>query len=96
MRIIWAPRALLRAEESMDWIARDDPEAARRWVAHLFDRVRQLRQFPDSGRMVPEARRPEIRELIMDQYRIIYRRDPTRIIVLTVRHTRELFSPDDV
>jgi toxin ParE1/3/4 len=87
---------LLRAEEFMDWIARDDPEAARRWVAHLFDRVRQLRQFPDSGRMIPEARRPEIRELIMDQYRIIYRRDASRIVVLTVRHTRELFSPDDV
>jgi plasmid stabilization system protein ParE len=87
---------LQRAEEFMEWIARADAAAARRWVTKLFDRVNQLRQFPDSGRVVPEARRPDIRELIMDRYRIIYRRDPSRIVVLTVRHARELLNPDDV
>lgn len=80
----------------MDWIARDDPKAARRWVTDLFDRVNQLRRFPESGRVVPEGGRPNIRELIMGRYRIIYRRDIKRIVVLTVRHTRELVLPDDI
>jgi plasmid stabilization system protein ParE len=32
MRVIWAPRAILRATEIAGYIAADRPTAARRWV----------------------------------------------------------------
>lgn len=89
MRVIWAPRALARVEEIADWIARDNPEAARQWVEDVFNRVAQLRTFPHSGPMVPEVRREGVRELVLGRYRIIYRVDQKRLVVLTVRHGRQ-------
>jgi plasmid stabilization system protein ParE len=42
--------------------------------------------------MVPELRRPEIRELLVAQYRIPYRRDDDQVTVLAVLHDRR--DPD--
>jgi plasmid stabilization system protein ParE len=36
MRVIWAPRAILRVTEIAEYIAADRPAAARRWVRELF------------------------------------------------------------
>ena len=36
----------------------------------LIQRVDQLIEFPESGRIVPEKKEPEIRELIEGNYRI--------------------------
>ncbi len=89
MRVIWAPVALDRAVEIAATIARDDPTAARQWVSELFDRAATLKDFPDRGRMVPEVGRETIRELLVGRYRVIYRRDSNRKVVMTVRHQRQ-------
>jgi toxin ParE1/3/4 len=50
-----------------------------------------LRQFPESGRVVPELRRRDIREVIHGAFRLVYRyrRDHDLVEVLTVfRATR--------
>ena len=41
----------------------------------LRDRLRQLREFPRSGRELPEFQMANIRELIVDRYRLVY--EPT-------------------
>jgi plasmid stabilization system protein ParE len=46
--------------------------------------------------MVPEVGRAEIREVLYGQYRIIYRLDPKRLVVLTVRHGRRAFDSREV
>jgi toxin ParE1/3/4 len=53
--------------------------------------VGQLREFPDSGRIVPELQRDEIRELIRAPFRIVYRRGPEIVEILTVFHTAREF-----
>ena len=58
--------------------------------------MQRLERFPKSGRVVPEVRREVIREVIHDDFRIIYRIDPERIAVLTVRHSRQLTGPEDI
>jgi plasmid stabilization system protein ParE len=45
---------------------------------------------------VPELDRDEIRELLFGEYRVIYRLDPKRIVVLTVRHGRRRWEPGEV
>ena len=70
-------------------IALDDLATARRWVAALFDRAATLKDFPNRGRMVPEVGRETVRELLFGKYRIVYRRDPNRVVILTVRHQRQ-------
>lgn len=38
------------------------------------------------GRLVPEADREDVRELIFQGYRIIYRTKPDRVQIITVIH----------
>jgi len=67
-----------------------------RWLDRLLDAVVALAEFPDRGRAVPELQRPDIRELIVAPYRVMYRRDAKRVVVLTVRHGRRQFDADEV
>lgn len=50
MRLRWSLLAIERIAEVAEYIARDDPAAAQRWVEETFSRVGQLERFPDSGR----------------------------------------------
>ncbi len=92
MRVVWSPLALDRAAEAAKYIARDGPEVAAAWADGLFDVVGKLVQFPRRGRVVPEVGRPEIRELLYEGYRVVYRVDQKQVLVLTVRHQRRRFT----
>lgn len=96
MRIEWSPLALARIEEIAGFIAQDRPERAAEWIEEIFAVVQRLEPFPESGREVPEVRRGTIREVIHGRYRIIYRVEPDRVGVLTVRHSRQLTGPEDI
>ena len=96
MKIQWSPLAVERISEISDYIAQDSPMAAERWVHSIFDRVGQIKDFSKSGRSVPEIKRKDIRELIIANYRIIYRIEPTIISILTVRHCRQILPDEDV
>jgi len=61
----------------------------RRFVAA----VEHLKTFPDSGRMVPERNDPQIREVILGAYRIVYRRRPESVEIATVFRASRMF-PD--
>ena len=96
MKVIWSPLALERLGQIADFIARDNPSAARRWIIQVFKRVSQLERFPAKGRMVPETRRPDIREILYPPYRLIYRLRPHHTAILTVRHSKQRFSHWDM
>jgi len=96
MRVIWAPRAILRATETAEYIAADRPAAARRWVQGLFARAARLRLHARLGQKVPELDRDEMRQVRYGKYRIIYRIDPKRVVVLTVRHYVREWDPSEV
>ena len=72
MRIVWSPLTVECAIEGSRYIAADDAQAAQAWVERLFARVERLSRFPQSGRLVPELRRADIREIIHGGYRVIY------------------------
>lgn len=77
-----SPHAALDLEEIAAYIARDDEVAAERWVERLATRALRLGTHPRSGRVVPEYREPNIREVIVGNYRIIYKIEPARVPVL--------------
>lgn len=96
MRVSWAPRAIARAVEIGKYIAADRPEAAVRWVHALFAATATLVRHPRRGRQVPEVARDELRQLQHGDYRIIYRIDLNRIVVLTVRHGRRAWDSREI
>lgn len=89
MEIILTDRFLGRVEEFSDYIALDDISTAINWADEVFDRCEQLRPHPESGRIVPEFGRPEIRELIHGNYRLIYEVKTKQIDMLTIWHTSQ-------
>ena len=96
MRVVWAPRAIARATEIATYIAAQRPGSASRWVEDLFALAAGLRSHPRAGRKVPEVRRDELRQVLHGKYRLIYRIEPTRLVVLTVRHCRRAWDPAEI
>lgn len=96
MKVRWAPLAIDRVAEIAAHIAADNAPAAEKWIRKIFDRVGQLADFPESGRHLSETPRKDIRELVWGNYRIIYRVELHQIVVLTVRHTKQILPIDDL
>ncbi|WP_296638548.1 type II toxin-antitoxin system RelE/ParE family toxin [Thiobacillus sp. 65-1402] len=79
-----------------DYIASDAPARATFFIQRLFDHIDALHTFPELGRVVPEVDVANIRELVFQGYRIIYRLSPQRIDILTVLHgSRDLGNPNN-
>lgn len=72
-KVIIAPSARRDLHDIVQEIARDAPERAVKFGDALLDRAEQAGSFPRSGRIVPEFGREDLRELIHDPIRIIYR-----------------------
>ena len=89
MKIVWSPLALERVNEIADFLAEESIDAAKIWLMDIFDTVDRLREFPESGRVVPEVKRSDIREIIFKNYRVIYRVERKQVSILTVRHSRQ-------
>ena len=96
MRVAWSPLAIERAAEVAAYIAKDSPAGARHWVDQLFAVVVTLAQLPERGRRVPDLPRPDIRELLVGSYRVVYRIEARRVAVLTARHLRRGFDPEEI
>jgi toxin ParE1/3/4 len=94
MEIIFTDRFLDRIEECADYIARDNIPTAIKWSREVFEQCEKLVILPESGRIVPEFKRPEIREIIHGYYRLVYEIKPKQIDMLTIWHTKQLM-PDD-
>jgi toxin ParE1/3/4 len=84
LRLRWSQRAQNDLVEIASFIARDDPAAARAWVRRLRERARLAATMPHGGRVVPEQRDDDIREVFVRSYRIIYRIAGNQTIILTV------------
>ena len=90
----WSARALRDLDEIQDHIADDDPRAAERWALVLWDAASAAARRPAVGRMVPEFRRPDVREVLRGAYRVIYLVRGASIFVLTVFEGHKLLPSD--
>jgi toxin ParE1/3/4 len=90
----WSKRAEADLEDIYQYIAADDPVAAARWVEKLMDRARKVAPLPHSGRVVPEFGVPELREVLVRTYRIVYRIREHEMQVITVFEGHRLFPGD--
>ncbi len=96
MRMIWSPLAINRATEIADYIAKDKPSAAEKWINTIFSKVEQLQFSPEIGRTVPEINNRQFRELIYCNYRIVYRVEKKQIPILTIRHGRQILPTNEI
>jgi len=90
--IIWSPRSVADLEEIRTFIEADSPAWADLTVRRLVAAVERVRQFPDSGRIVPERQLPDLREVVSGSFRIVYRRRPSAVEIATVFRGSRDFS----
>lgn len=92
-RVVWTRPARDDLREIRGYIAQDSERYARVVVGRLVTAVRRLRDYPLSGRVVPELNRPTVREVIEGAYRIVYRVTPDAVQILAVVHGVRRFPP---
>ncbi len=88
----WTDRAANDLIEIGEYIAADDPIAARAWVETLRQRAVKASKMQRTGRVVPEIGRDDVREVLHRNYRIVYRVVDDGIVVLTVFEGHRLMS----
>lgn len=86
MTIAWAEPAIADLESIRETLGRDSQAFASQVIDRLMAAVERTRPVPRIGRVVAEIADERIRELIFQTFRIIYRADPRRIVILAVLH----------
>jgi addiction module RelE/StbE family toxin len=82
----WTVGAREDLREIVEHIAADSPTYARAMAMRILGSVKRLRAHPALGRVVPEYEDESIRELIVGNYRVVYRVEGRRVGVLAVVH----------
>ena len=90
-QVIWTEPALHDLDAIADYIALDDPQAARGLVQRVFQHVGQLMEQPESGSRPPEMRQSRYRQIVEAPCRVFYRYDGTRVFVLYVMRGERRF-----
>lgn len=72
-KVVWTLRSREDLRNIAVFIARDNSAAALKLGDLIFQRVDSLQNFPELGRVVPERSQPTIREIVVGNYRIVYR-----------------------
>lgn len=85
-KVTWSYEAASDLEAIAEYIARDSSFYAAAFVQEVLAAGRALDKFSERGRVVPEIGNPGIRELFVRQYRLVYRIEEPRVVVLGLVH----------
>ncbi len=87
--IVWTEPALSDLDAIADYIALDQPEAAKALVRRVFAHVEQLRRFPRSGSAIPELPGRRFRQIVEPPCRVFYRVGRGKVFVLHVMRAEQ-------
>ena len=92
--IKWSKRGNRRRTQCVRYIANESQDwfTAWRWEDDVFATIALLNDFPESGSIVRELRRDDIRQVLVGDYRVIYRVKRRNVEILTIRHTAFLIQ----
>lgn len=90
--IHWSEQSRDDLKSIYDFIYKDSPKYANITINKIIELTDRLEQNPNSGRFVPEFNNKKIREIIYGNYRIIYKLEDKRVIILTVYHSARILK----
>jgi len=93
VKIVWTELSIVDLKEIFDYIAVDSIRYATITTNTIYQRVQPISDNPFIGRIVPEFNEKLIRELLVGNYRIIYRiKDNIQVDVLRIYHSARLLT----
>jgi len=92
--IVWTPRAVGDLRKIHDYIAVDSIRYAQVQIETIQAAALTLSEFPSLGRRVPEFPNLPYREIIVGNYRVMYRFEEqrARVLIMTIAHGRQMLS----
>lgn len=90
--VSWTDQALQDVDNIAEYIAKDSRHFATIQVNLFFEHVQILTEKPLAGRVVPEFHIKSIREIIVGNYRVVYRVRAAVVEVLTIHHAARLLT----
>ena len=90
--VAWSPEALNDVDDIASYIARDSVFYAAAVVQKILDPSRELKDFPQIGRIVPELSDDAIRERFAYSYRLIYQIHDEEILIVAIVHGKRLLD----
>ncbi len=90
----WSPVAKADLKDIYTYISRDSKYYAKKVANEFTSRAIVLESYPRMGRTVEEYSDPDVRELLIYSYRLIYRISNNDIEVVTLIHSRMNYIPD--
>jgi toxin ParE1/3/4 len=86
VKVRFTPHARTEFLGALDYIRRDDPEAARRFRKKAESALRRLVRYPGSGRRLPEFPDLPFREVVVSPHRFFYRKEGETVWIVAVWH----------
>ena len=90
--VVWAQSAYAALDEVIAYIAQDSPQAAVQVLERALDTAAGLGTLSERGRVVPELQDPAIREVFIHRYRLLYRIELDRVVVVAFLHGARDFA----
>lgn len=87
-KVIWSFEAISDLEAIAEYISKDSKYYATSFVQKVLEVSKSLSKFYERGRIVPELINPEIREIFVKEYRLIYQIKEKQIVILGLVHGR--------
>ena len=85
-KVIWADAAVSDLESAAEYISKDSPAYAASLVLQSLEAARSLENLSERGRLVPEFKRDNIREIFIYSYRLIYRIEEHKVTIIAFIH----------
>ncbi len=85
VQVRWSRRIIAELHEAREYLQPFSPAFTERLTEAIFAKAALLENQPLLGRIVPEAERPDVRELFYKKYPLMYRVvSETEILMLTL------------
>ena len=85
-QVIWSFEASTDLDDLAEFISKDSLYYAASFVQEILEASCTLSMSFERGRIVPEISNPTIREIFIREYRLLYRIEDTRIVILGLIH----------
>jgi plasmid stabilization system protein ParE len=91
-RVVWTESAQRALDDVLADIAETSPSGAVRVLTLALDTAASLSTLAERGRMVPEIGDPPLRQLLVYDYRLLYRVLEDRVVIRAFLHGARDFS----
>ena len=91
-RVVWTESAQRALDDVLGDIAETSPSGAVRVLTRALDTAASLSTLAERGRVVPEIGEPTLRQLLVYDYRLLYRMLDDRIVIRAFLHGARDFS----